>query len=60
MVTFRGKKYYTMQEVADMFGVTVNTVYNWNAKKKFKTVKVSKHAYVSEEEMNKYLKSMGL
>lgn len=50
------KRLYTIQEVAEIMGVAVRTVYGWHYGGKMKTIKLGTALRVPREEVDKILK----
>jgi excisionase family DNA binding protein len=50
------KKFYTVQEVADLFRVTTITVYQWIAKGKLPAIKVFNRVRIRVEEVERLMK----
>lgn len=46
---------FSLQDVADIMGLTYRTIFNYKKQGKFKTVKIGTRVYVTEEELKKFL-----
>ena len=47
-------KYYSCQEVADIYGVKVITVWNWVRKQKLPAIKIGKQYRIREDDLMKF------
>ncbi len=56
MITFDNEKYYTTQEVADMFHLNVASVRAMIREKRLKATKFGKFYQISETEIKEYMK----
>ncbi|KAA5805957.1 MULTISPECIES: helix-turn-helix domain-containing protein [Thermoanaerobacterium] len=50
-------KFYTVQEVAEMFKVNIHTVYRWIKEGRLNAVKVGDLVRITESELNKFIDS---
>ena len=51
------KAFYSCQEVADRYGVKINTVWSWIRDKKLPAVRLGKNYKVRCEDLNKFEES---
>jgi len=57
MIELSGIKYYSLQEVAQIFSVSKNTVSRWRREKKLKFLQLNKRKYYfSENNIKEYMK----
>lgn len=46
---------YTLQDMAEMFHVTIRTIYNWMDDFRFSYVKIGSKTYITEEQLKEFL-----
>lgn len=56
MITFDNEKFYTTQEVADMFHLNVASVRAMIREKRLKATKIGKNYQIAESEIRDYMK----
>ena len=49
------KRVYTLKDMADMFNVSLRTIYNWMDQCRFGYVKVGSKTYVTEKQLEEFL-----
>ncbi len=50
-------KYYTPQDIADMFKIKIDTVWSWIRKGTLKSICVGRQYRISEESLNEFIKT---
>lgn len=53
--THTALKVYTLQEMSEIFHVTMRTVYNWMDDNRFSFVKIGSKTYVTEQQLQEFL-----
>jgi hypothetical protein len=57
MIEINGEKYYTAKELAEKFGVTIDTISDWKNTNKLKAYEMSERKYIcSETEVERFIK----
>ena len=50
------KRFYTVEQIANMLHVTTRTVYSWIKAKKLTAVHIGRRWQIAEENLNEFLK----